>query len=139
MWTDLASRAQPSTSLDRTLALALAAALATFAIAKIVFGYRDGLEISPATYYAATAIELFAAVLFVVRRHVLGALLTVAFFGIAIAYSLWSGIKACGCLGPVRLSSGEYRMIAATLGLLATLLVHRRLQQLTPVPVRSTS
>jgi hypothetical protein len=39
----------------------------------------------------------------------------------------------------VRLSSGEYRMIAATLGLLATLLVHRRLQQLTPAPVRSTS
>ncbi len=127
-----AARAPAPSRLDRTLALTLAAALATFAIVKIVFGYRAGLEISWATYYAATAIELSAALLFLARAHVLGAILTAAFFAVAIAYSTWSGVKACGCLGPVRLSSSEYRMIAATLGLLASLLVHRRLQQLTP-------
>lgn len=129
MWTD-STLAAPTRRLDRALALVLAAALATFAIAKISFGYHNGLEISRTTYYAATAIELAAAALFVARRHLLGAALTAGFFAVAIAYSMWSGVKACGCLGPVRLSSGEYRMVAATLGLLATLLVHRRLQRL---------
>lgn len=119
----------PGDRTDRVLAVGLALALATFAFAKIGFGYRAGLEISRTTYYLASAIELAAATLLVTRRRLLGALLTAAFFAVAIAYSHWSGVRACGCLGPVRLTSGAYRLIAATLGLTAMLLVQRRLNR----------
>jgi len=114
-------------AIDRTLAFTLAAALTTFALAKVAFGYRQGLDVSRTTYYAASAVEGLAAVLLTTRLRLLGALLTLLFFAVAIGFSLWSGAHACGCLGPIRLSSGTYRMIAATLGLLATLLLHRRL------------
>ena len=66
-------------------------------------------------------------------------MLTVAFFAVAIGYSVLSGVKACGCLGPVRLSSNEYRMIAATLGLLASLLLHRHLQRAQPRVLSSSA
>lgn len=121
--------APTASRVDRTLAVLLALALATFAVAKIAFGYRDGLEISRFVYYAASATEVLAAVLLLTRHRLLGALLTAVFFAVAIVYSKWSGVQSCGCLGPIRLASGAYRLIAATLGLIATLLVHRHLSR----------
>lgn len=116
-----------TTVLDQMLRVVLAASLLVFGVAKLVYGYRDGLEIGSVTYYTATGVEFAAAVLLLSRRFLIGATLTAAFFAIAIGYSWWSGITSCGCLGPVRLSSDHYRMIGATIGLLATLLVFRQL------------
>ncbi|MEZ5966918.1 MAG: hypothetical protein R3F56_23965 [Planctomycetota bacterium] len=117
----------PGLRVDRAMAVLLAVALATFGLVKIGFGYRQGLEISRTTYYAASAVELLAATMLLTRLRLFGALLTAIFFAVAIAYSQWSGVHACGCLGPVRLTSTAYRLIAATLGLTAVLLVQRRL------------
>lgn len=119
---------QSTTTFDRVLAIALGVAMLGFAGVKIAYGYRDGLEIGPATYYTASAVEAVAGMLLISRRFaVLGAGLTAVFFVTAIAYAWISGVTSCGCLGPLRLASEHYRMIAATLGLLATLLVHRHM------------
>lgn len=130
MATDRSFPGSPRT--DRCLCIVLAAALAVFAFAKLGFGYRQGIEISRATYYAAAGVEMTAALLLLSRLRIAGALLCAAFFAVAIGYSAWGDVRSCGCLGPVRLSSGAYRMIAATLGLLATLVIHRRLGQRRP-------
>ncbi len=121
-----------ATVLDQTIRVILAASLLGFAVVKLVYGYRHGLEIGPTIYYTATGVEFAAALLLLSRRFLMGATLTAGFFAIAIGYSWWSGMTSCGCLGPVRLSSHHYRMIGATIGLLATLLVFRQLP--TPAP-----
>lgn len=112
------------TKVERTLAWALAACLAAFAIAKLTYGHREGLQVSATVYHVATGVELLAAGLLLTRHRLVGAGLTAVFFTVALLHSWLTGATNCGCLGPVVLSTDTYRMLAASLGLGATWILY---------------
>ena len=111
---------------ERTLAWTLAACLVAFAIAKLTYGHREGLQVSVTVYYLASGVELLAAGLLLTRHRLVGAGLTAVFFTVALLHSWLSGATNCGCLGPVALSTETYRMLAASLGLGATWILYCR-------------
>jgi hypothetical protein len=125
--------------IERVVSACLAISLLAFGGAKIAWGYRDGIEIGQVTYYVATVIELGAAVLLLSRRRLLGAALTSLFCAAALGHSWLTGVQDCGCLGPITLSASGYRMVAATLGLVATMVVYRQLSRLSGTAVRPRS
>ena len=78
-------------SVERALAWTLAACLTAFAVAKLAYGHREGLQVGVAVYYLASSVELLAAGLLLTRHRLLGASVTAACFTVALLHSWLNG------------------------------------------------
>lgn len=120
--------AEREAAADRGLRWLLAAALAAFGAVKLLFGHRPEYGLAAPIYFLAAVVELVLAVCLVLGRTVAGAGAAAGFFAVALVHSWLGGQRSCGCLGPLELPAATYRMIAASLGAVAAVLLLRRLQ-----------
>lgn len=104
--------------------LALGSVLGVSVLAKVISGYNDQSFMSPTVFWGVFVVEALALILIAQagRRCRIAGCLTAIGLAVGGMAASWLLKGECGCLGKLlSLSAMEHRMLAGTVGLVATL------------------